>query len=125
MNKRIQSLKALYLKAKEAKVRAEVKCPSCGTSFTKTHKQQAFCTSKGGTICKDNYWNNVTPSKRNNTTRISPASAAWMAANPRPRYTSEGYRIIDGIAYDEFDDPMYVVDEFQDDDPSWDAHKLD
>ena len=27
-------------------------------------------------------------------------------------YTSEGYRIIDGVAYDEFYDPIYSVDTF-------------
>lgn len=30
-------------------------------------------------------------------------------------YTSEGYRIFDGIAYDEFDDPVYDVNPFDDD----------
>jgi len=38
-------------------------------------------------------------------------------------FTSEGYRIMDGVAYDEFDDPMYNVDEFEEDDYSWDSHK--
>jgi len=123
MNNRIQSLKVLYKKAKDSNVGAEVKCPSCGTSFVKVHYQQAFCKSKGKTVCKDNYWNNVTPSKRNNKTRISPASAVYMMENPRYYHTSEGYRIIDGVAYDEFDEPMYVVDEMMDDDQGWDAHK--
>jgi len=77
MNNRIQSLKDLYKIAKESRIGAEVKCPSCKTPFTKTNYQQAFCKSKGGTICKDNYWNNVTPSKRNNKTRISPANARY------------------------------------------------
>ncbi len=135
MNKRIQSLKALYLKAKEANVGAEVKCPSCGTPFTKSHYQQTFCKTKGGTVCKDHYWNNVTPSKRNNKTRISPASAAWMenrddelrpmntlATGKFQGYTTEGYIIFNGIAFDEFDEEVYRVDEF-DDDQSWDAHK--
>ena len=31
--------------------------------------------------------------------------------------TSEGYRIMDGVAYDEFDDPIYNVDEFDDTHP--------
>jgi len=39
-------------------------------------------------------------------------------------YTSEGYRIIGGVAYDEFDDPVYNVDPY-DDDPGdsmyWDS----
>lgn len=29
-------------------------------------------------------------------------------------FTSEGYRIMDGVAYDEFDDPVYNVDPFDD-----------
>lgn len=52
-------------------------CPSCGNNFEKLSYQQAFCKTKSGTKCKDKYWNTVTPSKRNNKTRISPASARW------------------------------------------------
>lgn len=102
-------------------------CPSCCTSFEKQHYQQAFCKSKAGTICKDYYWNSTTPSKRNNTTRISPASAAYLESKNNKQlgtldgkfqgYTSEGYRIIDGVAYDEFDDPVYNVDPYDDTHP--------
>ena len=101
MNNSRQSLKDLYKLAKDAKVGEAVKCPSCKEMFEKTNYQQAFCKTQGGTICKDNYWNNVTPNKRNNKTRISPASAAYMAekAERREEYT-------------DFDD-----------DQSWDAHK--
>ena len=74
-------IKTRYKLNKDAKVGEKLTCPSCGKEFTKTHYQQAFCKSKGGTVCKDKYWNTVTPNKRNNTTRISPASAAWMERN--------------------------------------------
>lgn len=84
MNNNKKSLKALYAIAKDAKVGTKVNCPSCGTSFDKTNYQQAFCKSKVGTICKDNYWNNVTPTKRNNTTRISPANAAFYERHIEP-----------------------------------------
>jgi len=63
---------------KASKVNDSCICPSCNTEFTKTNYQQAFCKSKQGTKCKDKYWNTVTPEKRNNTTRISPANARWM-----------------------------------------------
>jgi hypothetical protein len=36
--------------------------------------------------------------------------------------TSEGYRIMDGVAYNEWDEPMYDVDDY-DDDYGWDSHK--
>ena len=106
-----------YNAAKQAKVGQECTCPSCGTKFIKTNYQQAFCKSKGGTVCKDKYWNTVTPTKRNNTTRISPASAAYMVQKNSDvysgakftGYTSEGYRVIDGIAYNEFGEPVYNV----------------
>jgi len=62
---------------KEAKVGDECICPSCGTKFIKETYQQVFCKTKGGTICKDKYWNTVTPQKRCNTTRISPANARY------------------------------------------------
>lgn len=97
----IKRLKSLYAKSKQAKVGETICCPSCGTSCVKTNYQQAFCKTQSGTICKDFYWNNVTPSKRNNTTRISPANAAWMAKMEEER--EERY---------DFDD-----------DQSWDAHK--
>lgn len=79
MKERLSQLKSAYKVAKSAKVGEVVNFPSCRTYFVKTSYQQAFCKSKPGTTCKDYYWNNVTPNKRNNTTRISPASAAYMA----------------------------------------------
>jgi len=135
--KRLQSA---YAVAKDGKVGDEITCPSCKTKFTKTNYQQAFCKSKGGTICKDFYWNNVTPSKRDNRTRISPASRAFMESEKGKMIinqklygedapcvyggsgrisgiTSEGYRIMDGVAYDEFDSPVYDVDIYDDTHP--------
>lgn len=100
MEKNYFALTTLYAANKNAKVGDTVTCPSCGTMFVKKHYQQIFCKTKQGTVCKDNYWNNVTPNKRNNTTRISPASRAWMDKQAERR-----------------EDWDY------DDDPSWDAHK--
>ncbi len=99
MNNGKKKLNKLYLLSKEAKVGETVTCPSCSSLFVKINHQQAFCKTQGGTVCKDNFWNNVTPTKRNNTTRISPASAAYMAEHKREYFN-------------DFDD-----------DPSWDAHK--
>ncbi len=79
-----KKLIAAYTIAKAAKVGEQVKCPSCGTTFEKSNYQQAFCKTKVGTICKDNYWNNVTPTKRNNQTRISPANARFHALHIAP-----------------------------------------
>jgi len=76
----MSNIKKLYKLAKSKKVGENVQCPSCGKSFIKTNYQQAFCKTKGGTVCKDKYWNTITPNKRNNTTRISPASAAWLVS---------------------------------------------
>jgi hypothetical protein len=72
------SIVRLYEIAKQAEVGESVTCPSCGTVFIKTTSKQAFCRSKGGRVCKDKYWNTVIPTKRNNRTRISPASRAFM-----------------------------------------------
>lgn len=126
----MKKIKQLYEISKSAKVGSNCKCPSCGTEFIKTNYQQAFCKSKKGTICKDKYWNAVTPEKRNNTTRISPASANFMATrynHLKPSivdgvekfqgYTSEGYRIWDGVAYNEWDEPVYDVDPYNDTHP--------
>ena len=131
----MKKINQCYNLNKKAKVGDECICPSCGTKFIKSNYQQAFCKTKKGTICKDKYWNTVTPTKRKNTTRISPASAAFMESD-RGKFiintkkfgcdapnvccgsgkiqgiTSEGYRIMDGIAYDEWDEPVYNVDPF-------------
>lgn len=112
-----------YSLNKSAKINSECICPSCGTKFIKSNYQQAFCKSRNGTKCKDKYWNTVIPTKKNNTKRISPASATYMSkqieirGSVRPRFTSEGYEIIHGVAYDEFGDPVYDVDEFDNDHP--------
>jgi len=98
--KRKGGLKGAYNRSKNSKVGETCKCPSCGTTFIKTNYQQAFCKSKRGTKCKDNYWNNVTPTKRNNTTRISPANAAYFENVIEPQINAN------------FDDDM-----------GWDAHK--
>ncbi len=85
--RKYQKLKDQYKANKKAKVGETINCasPVCNTQFTKTHYAQAFCKSQSGTKCKDAYWNRVTPTKRNNTTRISPASRAWMAKQERIR----------------------------------------
>jgi hypothetical protein len=71
-------MKKRYKLNKESKVGETCFCPSCGSEFKKINYQQVFCKTKSGTICKDYYWNNVIPHKRNNTTRISPSSKRWM-----------------------------------------------
>lgn len=79
---------------KKEKVGVNCICPSCGSQFVKTNYQQAFCKTKSGTVCKDKYWNTVTPEKRNNTTRISPASARWMSKQAQYKersYNSDDY----------------------------------
>lgn len=99
MNKDLKSLRSLYKKAKEAKTGSEIRCPSCLSMHTK----KAYNTTFDSKQCKDNYWNNVTPTKRNNTTRISPANDAYMQENNIGKYREE--------------------DTDFDDDQSWDAHK--
>jgi len=76
--KAVKNIKATYKTNKSAKVGETCYCPSCGQPFIKTSYQQAFCRTKAGTICKDKYWNTVIYNKRNNTTRISPASRRYM-----------------------------------------------
>lgn len=97
MNKNIKSLNAAYQKAASAKVGDIIICPSCSHEFEKKNYQTKFCKRFGKTVCKDHYWNNVTETKRNNTTRISPANSERMLERE------------DRIFYD--------------DDPGWDAHK--
>ena len=103
MNTNIKSLKSLYRIAKIADIGHQVECPSCNERFIKINKQQAFCKTKLGTTCKDFYWNTITPNKKNNTTRISPANERYMLNNNL------------GLNNDGFNN--------FDEDQSWDAHK--
>jgi len=81
----VKNIRATYKRNKSAKIGDICYCPSCGQQFKKEHYQQAFCKTKSGTKCKDKYWNTVIPEKRCNTTRISPASAAFMARREAER----------------------------------------
>ncbi len=90
-------LKERYKINKEAKVGDTCICPSCCETFVKEHYQQAFCKTKKGTRCKDKYWNTVTPNKRNNTTRISPANRRYYENVIVPN--REWSDVDDGIDY--------------------------
>jgi hypothetical protein len=80
------NIKERYNINKTASVGEELICPSCNSKFVKTNYQQVFCKTKTGTICKDKYWNTVTPNKRNNTTRLSPANLSWSCGMSDIRY---------------------------------------
>lgn len=67
----LKKLKLRYFLNKNADIGQVIKCPSCDATFIKEHYQQAFCKTKGKSICKDKYWNTVTPDKKNNRTRLS------------------------------------------------------
>jgi len=89
-----KTMKRLYGLAEGSQVKSLITCPACYRGIIKKRPDHKFCDR----VCKDAYWNNVDPRKRNNTTRISPASARYMASRP--------------VREPDFDD-----------DPSWDAHK--
>jgi hypothetical protein len=84
-------IKERYTINKSAKVGDSCICPSCQAEFVKEYYQQSFCKTKSGTKCKDKYWNTVTPTKRNNTTRISPASKRWLSKMENERSFRVGY----------------------------------
>lgn len=89
-----------YKLNKSAKIGDKIICPSCRTEFVKTQHQQAFCKSFGGTICKDKYWNTVTPEKRCNTTR----GQANKRTKERYQEYKNGSLTYDGEEQDVFSD---------------------
>lgn len=103
----IPQMKLRYESNKSAKTGSLCVCPSCNTSFTKLSYQQVFCKSKPLTQCKDKYWNTVDPNKRNNTTRISPASQAFLEKKANR------------LGFPDHKTRKEYVDDF---DGSWDAH---
>jgi len=96
----------------DAKVGEEIVCPSCSTKHIKKSYQSVFCKTFKGTRCKDNYWNNVDQSKRCNTTRISPANAAYHADVILPSIASK-------LGFPDVETMKSHVDDF---DGSWEAH---
>jgi hypothetical protein len=112
-------LKERYKLNKEAKVGTECICPSCGATFVKGSYQQVFCKSKTGTKCKDKYWNTVDPNKRNNTTRFSPASLAYMARFNNPRAYESKEQRAERLGFYDVEDMENYDGSF---DGSWDAH---
>ena len=90
-----------YHNNKLAKVGDTCRCPSCNTEFVKSNYQQAFCKSKPGSKCKDKYWNTVDPNKRNNTTRISPASKRWSAYQGIIRDAQRTVKVRFGVWHDD------------------------
>lgn len=93
-------LRERYKLNKTAKVGSE----SPPKSEVKMSQNRKFCKSKGGTICKDKYWNTITPEKRCNTTRISPASAEFMKNNSKHKQLKQGGITSAFLSFDEDDD---------------------
>jgi hypothetical protein len=112
MNNNKKKLIEARQKCIDAKVGETIICPSCGTQHVKKSYQSLFCKSKGGTKCKDNYWNNVDQSKRCNTTRISPANARYLNNVILPERARE-------FGFPDVETMLNHVDDF---DGSWDAH---
>jgi len=113
MNRNKKKLIAAREACQNAKVGEEISCPSCGTKFVKKSYQSVFCKSKRGTRCKDNYWNNVDPKKRNNRTRISPANARYHKNVIVPREARKrGFPDVESMREHELDF-----------DGTWDAHQ--
>jgi hypothetical protein len=64
---KIVERKALYNKAKSAKVGEKINCPGCRKQHEKTTYHKVFCSNaktRGRNNCKDNFWNKVDPEKR-------------------------------------------------------------
>ena len=54
---------------KKAKTGSIIVCPVCQKNFIKKSYQQAFCSNKGKSNCKDKFWN-VANDKRRARTRM-------------------------------------------------------
>lgn len=112
MNKSKKKLIDARQKCIDANIGDVIFCPSCGTKHIKKSYQSVFCKSKWKTRCKDNYWNNVDPKKRCNTTRISPANARYYNNVILPGIAEE-------LGFPDVDSMKNHVDDF---DGSWEAH---
>ena len=96
-------------------------CDNCGKEYDADERNLkrgwGLCCSKSCAASKrekskPNY--DIKRVERNNIRRM-----LWNG-----RTTAEGYRIEGGIAYDEFDEPVYDIDPYEDShDCGWDSHK--
>ena len=53
-----------YKTTKAAKVGTMVACGCCNAKFIKRSYQQAFCSNRGANNCKDRYWNEMDPERK-------------------------------------------------------------
>jgi hypothetical protein len=63
----ISELNRRYLNSRMSLTGDKVECPSCGKTFIKSHGKVFCSNNKTSKLlnCKDFYWNNVTPHKKN------------------------------------------------------------
>ena len=101
MNIGKKKLMTLYEACKVAQIGSSITCPSCNTQHIKNAYNTVFCKTKSGTKCKDNYWNHVDKSKRDNRTRISPANARYYVGVILPTEAAKrGYPSVDEMLND-------------------------
>jgi len=61
---KVETMRDRYDANKEAKTGTTIACACCGKSIKKKSYQTQFCSNKGRGNCKDTYWNNVCPKRR-------------------------------------------------------------
>lgn len=113
MNIGKKKLMILYEACKVAHIGSTITCPSCNAQHIKNTYNTVFCKTKSGTKCKDNYWNHVDKSKRDNRTRISPANARYYVGVILPTEAAKrGYPSVDAMlnAVDESDGMSVTVE---------------
>ena len=97
----------------------ERKCDNCGAIYDADQRNidrgWGLCCSKSCAASKrEKSKKGYSPKRvaRNNARRIF--WGASTSSEKTTRRTSEGYKIRNGVAYDEFDNPVYNVDRFED-----------
>lgn len=90
-----------------------------------SHRRQYFITKVFDGNIPFNILESLSDSQKDeyNLKRYGELAPNTYGSNIISGYTPEGYRIMDGIAYDEWDEPMYNVDFDSFDSIGWDDHK--
>lgn len=109
----VTSMRKIYLQTADVRIGNEMTCPECGSIIRKKTYQHKFC----GKICKDRYWNNIDPRKKN-----------WK--HKRSHYTK--YNVEAKSFANRLGDPLAkrrgypshaeMLDSLALEDGSWDAH---
>jgi hypothetical protein len=69
--KRVTKMRDRYKDNATSQIGTTIRCACCGKRILKSNYQTQFCRNKGSGNCKDQYWNNVSETRRRRAQAIN------------------------------------------------------